>query len=319
MTERFVFPFQRALDNSGASISGALLNFYLTGTTTRKNTFSDRSLTTANANPVVADSAGRFSDIFLLPINYKVVLTDASGTQIWSADPVYFGSEDIGGKATFQDDFIGTIKSAISSTKGSGANTEAAVISAGDGGRVTLKSSTANGAHSANASVITLDTLDWSADAGGLVMEARLAIDDVSEAMLFVGFTDVISSTVELPINKASGTDNIDSDAANACGVCYDVDGVTDEFFHGGVKADTDTAAQHSGSAPTDGTFFKVRVEVSAAGVVEGFIDDVSIGTAVSAAITITTPLTPAIVIANRSANQVIATIDYIWVQQDRG
>jgi len=38
----------------------------------------------------------------------------------------------------------------------------------------------------------------------------------------------------------------------------------------------------------------------------------------VAAAVTATTALTPAIVVANRSANQVIATIDYIWIAQNR-
>lgn len=318
MTERFVFPFERALDDNGDSIDGALLNFYITGTTTRKDTFSDRTLSTKNANPVVADSSGRFGDIFLLPINYKVVLTDSSATEIWTADPVFFGSEDITSKATFEDDFIGTIKSAISSTAGSGTGNAAATISAGDGGRVTLKSASDDGAHSANASTITLDTLDWSADAGGLVMETKLAIDDVSEAAIFIGFTDTISTTVEMPIYKTLGADTIDSDATDACGIGFDIDGFTDQFFQGGVKAGTDTAATHSGTAPTDLTFFKARVEVSAAGAVEGFIDDVSIGTAVDAAVTVTTALTPAIIVANRSANQIILTIDYIFVQQDR-
>ena len=81
----------------------------------------------------------------------------------------------------------------------------------------------------------------------------------------------MISTTVELPIFKASGTDNIDSDATDACGVAYDIDGTTDEFFQGGVDSDTDTAATHSGSAPSDNTFVTIRVEVSAAGAVEGF------------------------------------------------
>ncbi len=228
-------------------------------------------------------------------------------------------SADLGQKVTFQDDFIGTIKTAISSTAGGGTANAAAAIAAGDGGRVTLKSASDDGNNAANSSVITLDTLDWSADQGGLKMEVRLAIDDVSEAALFVGFTDAISSTVNLPIFKALSSDNIDSDATDACGVAYDIDGTTDEFFQGGVDSDTDTSATHSGSAPSDNTFVTIRVEVSAAGAVEGFINGVSIGTAVASAITPTVAITPCIVISNRSANQVIATIDYIWAQANRG
>ena len=49
----------------------------------------DSGLTTPNGNPVVANSAGRFSNIFLDPtITYKVVLEDQFGNEIWTADPV---------------------------------------------------------------------------------------------------------------------------------------------------------------------------------------------------------------------------------------
>ena len=63
---------------------------------------------------------------------------------------------------------------------------------------------------------------------------------------------------------------------------------------------------------------FVAVLELALFPLVEGFINDVSIGTAVAAAVTVTTPLTPCIVISNRSANQVIATIDYLFVQQTR-
>jgi hypothetical protein len=224
---------------------------------------------------------------------------------------------DLGAKVTFHDDFIGTISTPISSTAGSGTGNAAATISAGAGGRVTLTSASDDGAHSANCSTLTLDTLDWRADQGGLILETRLQIDDVSEAVLFVGFTDTISTTVELPIYMNAG--NIDSDAANACGMIYDVDATTDRWTQGGVKANTDTSPTvHGSGAPADATWVTIRVEVSSAGAVECFFDGTSVGTAVANAVTTTTPLTPAIIIGNRSANQVVATIDYLWVQANR-
>jgi hypothetical protein len=72
-----------------------------------------------------------------------------------------------------------------------------------------------------------------------------------------------------------------------------------------------------SALAPTANTYVVIRVECSAAGVVEGFIDGVSIGS-VAAGVTVTTALTPAIVIGNRGAAQRIATIDYIKAEQNR-
>jgi hypothetical protein len=204
-----------------------------------------------------------------------------------------------------------------STTKGSGAATEAATTVAGSvNGTITLKSSSADDTHGANCSTITSINTGFKAEQGGLMMEARLKISDVSEAVCFVGFTDTISSTVELPIFLNGA--NLDSDAKDACGVVYDVDATTKEFAHGGVKNDTDTVPAFSGTAPEDDTYFTVRVEVSAAGAVQGFINGTAIGAAVANAVTASTALTPAVVIGNRSANQVVATIDYIDVIQNR-
>lgn len=73
----------------GAIAPGALLNFYITGTTTRANTYSDIGLTVANANPVVADGYGVYPNIFLDPtVTYEVVQTDSLGANTKTYDPV---------------------------------------------------------------------------------------------------------------------------------------------------------------------------------------------------------------------------------------
>ena len=87
-SDRYYAPFETAWDAAGLVEAGAKLYFYTTGTTTAKNTFSEETLTTANANPVVANAAGRFGAIFLGSGDYKVVLKDADDVEIWSADPV---------------------------------------------------------------------------------------------------------------------------------------------------------------------------------------------------------------------------------------
>lgn len=74
---------------AGVPYPGALLNFYLTGSSHRTPTYTDPGLTTPNSNPVEADAGGTFPLIYLNPaVNYKVVLTDALGNEIWTADPV---------------------------------------------------------------------------------------------------------------------------------------------------------------------------------------------------------------------------------------
>ena len=84
---RFVLPYQTVVDSTGTPVPGALLYFYASGTNTPLTTYSDALLTVPNPNPVKANAAGVFPNIFMVG-NYKVVLTDSLGNQLWTADPV---------------------------------------------------------------------------------------------------------------------------------------------------------------------------------------------------------------------------------------
>lgn len=73
----------------GVVSPGAEANFYLTGTTTRTDTYSDSSLSTPHANPVVADASGVFATIYLDPdVVYRLVLNDSTGSLIYDEDPI---------------------------------------------------------------------------------------------------------------------------------------------------------------------------------------------------------------------------------------
>lgn len=85
---RFYMPHQYAPDVTGAPLPGAFLYFYVSGTSTPLDTFQDAALSVPNTNPVVANAAGIFPDIFLQALSYKVILTDSTGKQIWVSDPV---------------------------------------------------------------------------------------------------------------------------------------------------------------------------------------------------------------------------------------
>lgn len=84
---RFSNPVAQYSDGDGVPLPGSELSFFEPGTTTDKDTFSDSGLTTANSNPVVADSDGRIPSIFL-DGTYAVVLKNAAGSTIWTRDPV---------------------------------------------------------------------------------------------------------------------------------------------------------------------------------------------------------------------------------------
>ena len=91
MASRFILPFADVGDGISPS-DGATLDFFDTGTSTRKNTFSNEALTLANANPVVANGDGVFPDIFLPDGGrYKVILKDKNGVLKDESDPVVGG------------------------------------------------------------------------------------------------------------------------------------------------------------------------------------------------------------------------------------
>jgi len=213
-------------------------------------------------------------------------------------------------------DFLGdALEDELLAGVGSGTG-NAVALSIGAGGRVEIKTASDDGAIGANGSSLGLGALNWRANQDGLFMEARLQLDAITNVMLFVGFTDVLGSTVEAPIFLNAA--DLDSDADNACGVIFDTDGTTKQWCHGGVKATTDTAPAYSGTAPVAATYATVRVEVSAAGAVQGFINDVPIGPPVANAVTAATPLVPIIFAANRGAAARNVLVDYLWVQGNR-
>lgn len=97
---RFPLPRQDCFDTNGNPRAGAKLYFYTTGTTTPLATYSNSGLSIANSNPVVADSAGLFGEIFLTSAAaYKVVLKTSADVTVWTADPVTSGtaSSDLAG------------------------------------------------------------------------------------------------------------------------------------------------------------------------------------------------------------------------------
>lgn len=88
------------IDDNSILATGYQLFFYIAGTATKQDTFSDSSLAVANPNPIILnargepDNAGTPIDIYLTPgFSYKVVLatntdTDPPVSPVWSVDNV---------------------------------------------------------------------------------------------------------------------------------------------------------------------------------------------------------------------------------------
>jgi hypothetical protein len=94
MAGRFINPFPQFFNSTPTPYVGAKLFFYAAGTSTKLNTYSDRTLSSANTNPVVLNAAGYPDvEIWLQDLDYKVVLapstdTDPPTSPIWSSDYV---------------------------------------------------------------------------------------------------------------------------------------------------------------------------------------------------------------------------------------
>ena len=86
MGSDLLYPKFQAIDSSGNPLSGGKVYTYAAGTSTPKTTYSDRSLTTPNANPVILDSDGE-ANIYLDGA-YKIVLKDSSDVTLWTEDDV---------------------------------------------------------------------------------------------------------------------------------------------------------------------------------------------------------------------------------------
>lgn len=85
-----IAPFT-AVDGNGHVRANAKLYLYQTGTSTPQNSFSDAALSVTNTNPVVADSSGLFSAIYLGDpptfTAYKAILKTSADVTVWTADP----------------------------------------------------------------------------------------------------------------------------------------------------------------------------------------------------------------------------------------
>jgi hypothetical protein len=86
MTVRHIAPRLQALDLLGEPAPGAKLRFYDAGTTTPRTVYSDSGASIAISQPVIADSAGFFVQIYLQTGAYKTTLHSSADVLLETAD-----------------------------------------------------------------------------------------------------------------------------------------------------------------------------------------------------------------------------------------
>ncbi len=93
---------QRFFDANGVPLAGGLLYTYAATTVNPLATYTDQTGNTANANPVVLDSAG-YANVWMGASSYKFVLNDSLGNLIFTVDNVQsIASKITAALSTFQ-------------------------------------------------------------------------------------------------------------------------------------------------------------------------------------------------------------------------
>ena len=211
MPTRFVPPITQFVNDNASGVgAGWKLNFYSTGTLVRKDTFSDTLLTIANANPIIADSAGRFTTIFLKAGDYRVILTDENDVQKWDEDPIEGTVGGVGAVEAKTASFTVAVGDstklfAVDATSGAITVTLLAAATAGTGFGVTVKktdSSTnavtvdGNGAETIDGDATKIlsvqnqsialrsDGSNWHATAIVVVVGADLSADAIADTIM---------------------------------------------------------------------------------------------------------------------------------------
>lgn len=117
-------PRLRAFDASGTPLSGATLTIYNANTTTLTSVYSDAALTTPLTNPVTADSAGRFPQIFAAEgTTVDMTLKTSAGVTVVTYEDAVFVGDDSG---DFERTVTGSARIKITGTAGT------VLIQAGD-------------------------------------------------------------------------------------------------------------------------------------------------------------------------------------------
>lgn len=161
--------------------------------------------------------------------------------------------------------------------------------------------------------------LDWKANQGGLILEARVKLSQITTIAVYVGFTDQ-TGALEMPIQSAASADTITTNATDGCGFMFDTSMSTDNWWCVGVANDVDATAQNTGLAPVAATYEVLRVELSTTGVATFWRNGKQVGTGnMSGAVTATVALTPVIAGFNRTTSAApTITADYILVAGNR-
>lgn len=241
---------------------------------------------------------------------------DASSKTILTLKPRGLLRSDLGTNVTLFDDFTGKTMSTVWDVqKGSDGGCADFAISAATSGMLRATTGAGAGASMAVNGVQLSSALNWKANQGNLVFEAKVKISAITNVSIFVGFTDQVAA-LESPATLSTTT--FTTNATDAIGFLFDTAATTDTIRCVGVANDVDATHTDTSLAYVAATYKTFRIEVSALGVATFYIDGAPVNAGLTGAVTPTVALTPVIAGFTRAAGSITIDADYVFVQQDR-
>lgn len=193
----------------------------------------------------------------------------------------------------------------------------AAIVAASAKGEVVL---TAGDSNDINGISCLTQALNWKLANGSLVFEAKVKVASIANVAFFIGLSDVLATTTKEQ-TFALSTTTVTAAADDAFGFLFDTDATTDTIRIVGARATTLVTGNGTSTAlaPVDDTYRVYRIEVTAAGVANFYIDGAlvgSLGTAALPVTTIATALTPSVYVNGRTTATKTLTLDYVDCDQ---
>lgn len=158
-----------------------------------------------------------------------------------------------------------------------------------------------------------------AASTNNLEFNTRIQLSAITNIVVFAGFTNAQSSTLQMPI-QGSGVGNAFTGNANdAVGFVFDVTMTSAHWWLIGNKAGVLAAGQDSTFAPVAATYDQLAISVDQLGNANFFRNGAQVGVTMANAVTPTVALTPVIAAFNRTAAaSKNITLDYIMASMNR-
>lgn len=216
------------------------------------------------------------------------------------------------GWATYFDHFLGdALDARWGLAEGTDSATiDAAIVSGAAGGKLRITSGDAGTGLAADLAQF-VGELQYAAARGGIDFEVKLQLSRITNAYLFVGFTD--NKALEAPVISASSADTITTNASDAVGFMFDTNMASDVFHLVGVKTDVDATRQNSNIAPVAATDVTLRVTGDADGNAAFYINGVQVGTVMANAFSPSVALAPVICLGQfTGTTSITSDVDYV-------